>query len=78
MNNSYKVISLLNLLLGLYSISFFIALYVLGQRVYSSVEELFAGNNKINFDLRRLAAGTYSAVVTSDNQLYTKKIVITK
>ena len=51
---------------------------MLGQRVYSSVEELFAGNNKINFDLRRLAAGTYSAVVTSDNQLYTKKIVITK
>ena len=51
---------------------------MLGQKVLSSNEELVAGNNRVNFDLRRFAAGTYSAVVTSENQLYTKKIVVTK
>jgi len=51
---------------------------VIGQKVYSSVQELTAGNNRIDFDLRRFAAGTYSAVVTSENQLYTKKVVITR
>jgi len=50
---------------------------MLGQKVMSASEELVAGNNRLDFDLKRFAAGTYSAVVTSDNQIYTKKLVIT-
>jgi hypothetical protein len=51
---------------------------MIGQRVLNSNEQLIAGNNKINFDLHDLAGGTYTVVVTSENQLYTKKIVIAK
>ena len=50
---------------------------MLGQRVMSSSEQLVAGTNRIDFDLHRFAEGTYSAVVTSQNQLYTRKIVLT-
>ena len=50
---------------------------MLGQKVMSATEQIVAGTNRIDFDLHRFAAGTYSAVVTSENQLYTKKIVIT-
>ena len=50
---------------------------MLGQKVMSTTEQIVAGTNRINFDLHRFAAGTYSAIVTSENQLYTKKIVIT-
>ena len=51
---------------------------MLGQKVLSSIQELTAGTNRIDFNLQRFASGTYSAVVTSENQLYTKKIVIAK
>ena len=51
---------------------------MLGQKVLSSDQQIVAGTNRIDFDLHRFAAGTYSAVVTSENQLYTKKLVITK
>jgi hypothetical protein len=51
---------------------------MLGQRVLSATEQLVPGNNRIGFDLHSFAAGTYSAVVTSENQLYTKKIVVTR
>ena len=51
---------------------------MIGQKVLTSTQQLMAGTNRINFDLQRFAAGTYSAVVTSENQLYTKKIVIAK
>ena len=50
---------------------------MIGQKVYSATEQLVAGTNKIDFDLRKYAPGTYSATVTTENQLYTKKIVIT-
>jgi hypothetical protein len=51
---------------------------MLGQKVLSSIQELTAGTNRIDFNLQRFASGTYSAVVTSENQLYTKKIVVTR
>jgi hypothetical protein len=51
---------------------------MLGQKVLTSIQQLNVGTNRIDFNLQRFASGTYSAVVTSDDQLYTKKIVITR
>jgi hypothetical protein len=52
---------------------------VIGQKVVSSGNtQLTAGYNKIDFDLARLAAGTYSVTITAENQIYTKKLVIAK
>ena len=50
---------------------------MLGQRVMSTNRQIVAGTNRIDFDLHQFAAGTYSAIVTSESQIYTKKIVIT-
>ena len=51
---------------------------MLGQKVMSLEQGLNAGSNRIDFDLHHLAAGTYSAVVTSESLVYTKKIVIAR
>jgi Secretion system C-terminal sorting domain len=51
---------------------------MLGQKVSSSNQQIVAGTNRIDFDLHLFASGTYSAVVTSENQLYIEKLVITK
>ena len=49
---------------------------MLGQRVYNLEQQLIPGINKINFDLHRFSAGTYSAVIASDNITNTKKVVV--
>lgn len=51
---------------------------LLGEVVSSSKHSLHKGGNQINFSLSTLAAGTYTAVVTSNNEVYSKKIVVVK
>ncbi len=48
----------------------------LGQIVAAEDLNLTVGMNKANFELNELAAGTYYAVITVDNQVYNKKLVI--
>ncbi len=56
-----------------------IAFYnVVGQKVLESSHVVNRGANTIAFDLARLASGTYTAVVSSANEVYTQKIVITR
>jgi hypothetical protein len=56
----------------------------IGQRVSDGQYQIVAGNantpsNKVAFDLSRYAAGTYNAVITTqDGQIYTKRLVITR
>jgi Secretion system C-terminal sorting domain len=52
---------------------------ILGQDVTSAQSHhLAVGANQLDFDFRSLAAGTYTAVLTSGNEVYTKRLVITK
>ncbi len=51
---------------------------VIGQVVSSSKHELHKGGNQIMFSLEHLSAGTYTAIVSSGNEVYTKKLVITR
>ncbi|HWB64469.1 MAG TPA: T9SS type A sorting domain-containing protein, partial [Chitinophagales bacterium] len=51
---------------------------VLGQKIMSGDHELTPGANKLDYDFSQLAAGTYTAVITSANQTYTKKVVVNK
>ena len=51
---------------------------VIGEKVSSAVHQLIKGGNLIEFDLSRFASGTYTAVVSSANEVYTKKLVLTK
>jgi hypothetical protein len=51
---------------------------VIGQRMVSANSQVTAGYNRIELDLGHLASGTYMVAVTSANQVYTKKLVITK
>ena len=51
---------------------------MLGQKAATSNNQLVNGYNRIELDLNRLAAGTYTVSVTSANQVYTKKLVIAK
>lgn len=51
---------------------------LLGEVVSSSTHSLHKGGNQINFGLSTLTAGTYTAVVTSKNEVYSKKIVVVK
>jgi hypothetical protein len=50
---------------------------VLGRKVLSGDHTLVKGDNKIEFDISRFASGTYTAVVTSNNEVYAKKLVVT-
>jgi hypothetical protein len=49
---------------------------VLGRKVLSGDHNLVKGDNKLEFDISRFAAGTYTAVVTSNNEVYAKKLVV--
>ena len=51
---------------------------VIGEKVSSAVHQLIKGGNLIEFDMRTFASGTYTAVVSSANEVYTKKLVLTK
>ncbi|MDB5282737.1 MAG: hypothetical protein JWO06_1812, partial [Bacteroidota bacterium] len=51
---------------------------VIGQKMVSGNNQLTSGYNRIQLELGHLASGTYSVTVTSANQVYTKKLVITK
>ncbi len=56
-----------------------IAFYnVVGQKVLESSHVVNRGANTISFDLARLASGTYTAVVSSANEVYTQKIVLAR
>ncbi|MFN8288054.1 MAG: LamG-like jellyroll fold domain-containing protein [Chitinophagales bacterium] len=50
---------------------------IIGDRVFNNTYSLNKGGNSVEFDLNYLAAGTYTAVLTSGNSVYTKKLVIT-
>ena len=51
---------------------------VIGQKMMESTHEINRGGNRIEFELGKLAGGTYTAVVSSANEIYTKKVVLTK
>jgi hypothetical protein len=51
---------------------------VVGQKVLESNHQVNKGGNMIEFDLGKMASGTYTAVVSSANEVYTKKVVLAK
>lgn len=51
---------------------------VIGRTVMSGNHHLAKGNNTIPFKVNEWAAGTYTAVVTLGNEVYSKKIVVIK
>ncbi len=51
---------------------------IIGQLVMGGVYQLNHGGNRLEFEMGHLAAGTYTAVVSSANEIYTKKLVLTK
>ena len=51
---------------------------VVGQKVIESNHQLNKGGNMLTFELGTLASGTYTAVVSSANAVYTKKLVLTR
>ncbi len=51
---------------------------IIGQKAISGKYQLNKGSNKIEFNVANLAAGTYTAAVSSANETYSKKLVITK
>jgi hypothetical protein len=51
---------------------------IVGQKVLESNTMVNKGANQLEFSLEKLAAGTYTAVVSAANEVYTKKIVLTK
>lgn len=51
---------------------------VIGQKVYASEHTLTKGVNSVEFNLGEFAAGTYNAIVFTENEFQTKKLVITK
>ncbi len=56
-----------------------VAIYnYLGQVVLQQDFDLHKGGNELKFDLSRLAAGSYTALLTSQTNTYTKKLVITR
>lgn len=51
---------------------------IVGQKVLESNNLVNKGPNQLTFNLGKLAAGTYTAVVSAANEVYTKKVVLTK
>ncbi len=50
----------------------------IGQVVTSNSYHLNKGGNQLTFDLSQLAVGTYTAVLSSANDIYSRKLVITR
>ena len=51
---------------------------IVGKQVRVDTRELNKGGNKIDFDLSNLAAGTYTATIVTGNEVFSRKIIITK
>ncbi|HLP18853.1 MAG TPA: T9SS type A sorting domain-containing protein, partial [Chitinophagales bacterium] len=51
---------------------------IVGQKVLEGHYGVNKGANRIEFDLGQLASGTYTAIVSSANEVYTRKVVLTK
>lgn len=51
---------------------------LLGQKVTETKQQLNAGVNQLDFNFGQLAAGTYTATITTGNATYTKRVVLTK
>ncbi|MES2619965.1 MAG: T9SS type A sorting domain-containing protein, partial [Bacteroidota bacterium] len=51
---------------------------VIGRKIIATTHQLNRGSNKIDFSLGNFASGTYTAVVSSANEVYTKKLVLTR
>lgn len=51
---------------------------IIGQKVMEGNYWLTKDVNRLSFELGKLAGGTYTAVLTSANEVYTKKIVLAK
>ncbi len=51
---------------------------VIGQKVISNNYQIQIGMNKIDFDLSKMAAGNYSAIIKTGTEVYEKKLVLTK
>lgn len=50
----------------------------IGQKVISETHHLNKGGNELPFDLTNIAAGSYTAVVSSANEVYSKKLIVVK
>lgn len=51
---------------------------VLGQRVLAGNYQVTEGSNQLQFDVSRLAAGIYSIIVTTADQRFAQKMVVTR
>ncbi len=51
---------------------------LVGRKVMSNKHRLTTGMNQIDLEVLPLAAGTYAVVITSDNGVYAKKLVIAR
>ncbi|HLP50278.1 MAG TPA: T9SS type A sorting domain-containing protein, partial [Chitinophagales bacterium] len=51
---------------------------IVGQKVLEGHYGVNKGANRIEFDLGQLASGTYTAIVSSANEVYTRKVVLTR
>ncbi|MDZ4846061.1 MAG: T9SS type A sorting domain-containing protein [Chitinophagales bacterium] len=50
----------------------------LGQIISKADQHLVPGTNRIDFDFNLLADGTYYAIFLADNQVYSRKLILTK
>lgn len=50
---------------------------VLGQVLSEKDYSLTAGSSNLDFDIRNYAEGTYTALITANNKVYSKKLVVT-
>lgn len=50
----------------------------LGQIVMDNKHEINPGVNRIDFDMTTVADGTYHAIIKVDNEIYNRKLVLTK
>jgi hypothetical protein len=51
---------------------------VVGQKVLESTHQVSKGGTRLEFELGKLASGTYTAIVSSANDVYTKKVVLAR
>ncbi len=51
---------------------------VIGQKMMGGAYDITKGTNQIDFDLRKFAAGPYTAIVSAGNETFSRKIVLTR
>lgn len=51
---------------------------IIGQQITSKEYSLLSGTNTISFNARPLAGGTYSVIIEAGDDMYSRKLVITK